>query len=464
MNAAPFVWDYLGNFGGNTNLVGPINKINARLTAVMNDPSITNFNGVGATLEGFNNPVVYELLFERPWDGPALDLPQWIHDEAKARAGSDDPAVEQAWDLLRSKVLVDNVDPIGTHGVIFQSKSPDFHQSGGITANPYKNSDLIQAWKLLLDAGPAAKTNSAYQRDLVDITRQALGNLGLILQKKMANAYDDRDLPAFQKASDDFMTLGRSIDEFMGSRSEYLLGKWINDARSWAGKDEASYYEANARTIITTWGPENSALTDYAGRQWNGLIRDYYLPRWQMLIDAATAELKGGAKIDTAALKKQYRDHDWAFASGSGGTYADQPHGDCFAMSKALFEKYSDLPAAVTAAAKSIGSWSPATTPKEYAEMNFPLDTKLPRTGTLHLRLQYESGDKALEIESVGIKIGGKMIAEDKHAGWTGLEDRENTYALKWPSDVPAGDAVLIVTAHGAGGTDSNGSIYIEGN
>jgi alpha-N-acetylglucosaminidase len=459
---APFVWDYLGNFGGNTNLVGPINKINTRLTAVMNDASITNFNGVGATLEGFNNPVVYEMLFERPWDGPSLDLPKWIHDEAKARAGADDPAVEQAWDLLRSKVLVDNVDPIGTHGVIFQAKTPDLHQSGGITSNPYKTSDLIHAWKLLLDAGPLARSNSAYQRDLVDTTRQSLGNLGSILQKQMAIAYDDRDLPGFEKAADDFLTLGRGIDQFMGCRSEYLLGKWITDARSWAGKDESSYYETNARTIITTWGAENSALTDYAGRQWNGLIRDYYLPRWQMLIDAATAELKGGPKIDSAELKKQYRDHDWAFATGSGGNYPDQPHGDCFAMSKALFDKYSNL-TEIQNSSKSIGSWNPATTPRVYAEMEFPLDAKLPRTGTLHLRLQYESGGKALEIQSVTIKVNGKIIAEDTHAGWTGNEDRENVYTLHWPADAPAGDATLVVTARGANGTDSNGSIYIDG-
>ena len=45
---APFIWDYLGNFGGNTHLVGPINKINQRLTAVMNDSTLTNCIGVGA--------------------------------------------------------------------------------------------------------------------------------------------------------------------------------------------------------------------------------------------------------------------------------------------------------------------------------------------------------------------------------------------------------------------------------
>ena len=75
---APFIWGYLGNFGGNTHLVGPINKINQRVTAVMNDAALTNFTGVGATLEGFNNPVVYEMLFGRVWAGTNLNLATWV--------------------------------------------------------------------------------------------------------------------------------------------------------------------------------------------------------------------------------------------------------------------------------------------------------------------------------------------------------------------------------------------------
>jgi alpha-N-acetylglucosaminidase len=453
---APFIWDYLGNFGGNTNLVGPVNKINERLTAVMNDPSITNFSGVGATLEGFNNPVIYDFLFERPWDGAKVDLAQWFHDESKARAAADDSAVEQAWEVLRSKVLVDNVDPIGTHGVIFQMKSPDLHKPGGITNNPYRLSDLVHAWKLLLDAGDAAKTSSAYQRDLADVTRQSLGNIGLTLQHRMAIAYDKHDLAGFQKASSDFMTLGRDIDEFLGSRSEYLLGKWIGDARSWAGKDEAPYYEQNARTIITTWGGHGASLTDYAGRQWNGLMRDYYLPRWQMLIDAATAELNGGPPIDAKTLTQKYRDHDWAYARGFDGNYPDKPHGDTFAMSKSLFNKYASL------IPTSVASWDRKNTPATLSEMTFPWPAKPILTGEIHLRFQYEAGGNALEIQSVAIKNNGKTIAEDRHAGWTGNDDRDNIYTLHCHETAVAGALTLIVTARGAGGTDSNGSIYAE--
>jgi alpha-N-acetylglucosaminidase len=36
--------------------------------------------------------------------------------------------------------------------------------------------------------------------------------------------------------------------------------------------------------LITFWGwPE---LSDYACREWSGLIRDYYLPRWSQWLEA----------------------------------------------------------------------------------------------------------------------------------------------------------------------------------
>ena len=339
---APFIWDYLGNFGGNTYLVGPLNKINQRLTAAMDDTTLTNFIGVGATLEGLNNPVVYEMVFDRVWAGDHLNLADWVREEACARAGGPDTNVEAAWDILQKKILVDKVDPIGGHGDIFQARNPSLlgESNRMLSADiPYHNADLIHAWGLLLQAGPEARKSSAYQRDLVDTTRQALGNIGLTLRDKMAVAYDRKDPVAFKRAADQFMALGFDLDKFLGARSEFMLGKWVNDAKSWAANEEEQpYYEKDARSIITVWG---GGLTDYAGRQWNGLMRDYYLPRWQMLIDATLAELKGGKPVDRQVLGKEWREHDLKFATTAGGHYAALPHGDFFAMSRNLFKKYA---------------------------------------------------------------------------------------------------------------------------
>jgi alpha-N-acetylglucosaminidase len=337
---APFIWDYLGNFGGNTYLVGPLDKINQRLTAAMNDETLTNLVGLGATLEGLNNPVVYELLYDRAWEGTNLDVSTWVRHEADARAGVVDTNIEQAWNTLHEKVLLD-ANAIGGHGVIFQSTNPSFSEATKPRLSikvAYNNSDLFLAWRQFLQVSRTARKNSAYERDLVDVTRQALGNLGLTLRDQMAAAHDKKDVAAFSTAAEKFMTLGQELDKFLGTRREFMLGKWINDAKSLSDNpDEQKYFETDARGLLTIWG---GTLNDYAGRQWNGLMRDYYLPRWQLLIDATLTELKGGPAVNSSELQKKWREQDLRFARMTGGNYATEPKGDFYAMSRALFEKY----------------------------------------------------------------------------------------------------------------------------
>ena len=44
---------------------------------------------------------------------------------------------------------------------------------------------------------------------------------------------------------------------------------------------DAALYEFNARNQLTLWGPDGQIM-DYAGKQWAGLVADYYIPRWQV--------------------------------------------------------------------------------------------------------------------------------------------------------------------------------------
>ena len=48
-------------------------------------------------------------------------------------------------------------------------------------------------------------------------------------------------------------------------------------------------YEHNARMLIGTWTETFSPVRDYAHKEWGGLLKDYYLPRWTTHI----AYLKG---------------------------------------------------------------------------------------------------------------------------------------------------------------------------
>ncbi len=64
-HGAPFVWCFVGNFGGTTSYAAPLNILSDRSAAAL---PVANCLGIGTTLEGLNiNPVAFDLLFEQPW-------------------------------------------------------------------------------------------------------------------------------------------------------------------------------------------------------------------------------------------------------------------------------------------------------------------------------------------------------------------------------------------------------------
>jgi hypothetical protein len=60
---------------------------------------------------------------------------------------------------------------------------------------------------------------------------------------------------------------------------------------------EKDLYEWNARVQITTWGnrsaSEQGKLHDYAHKEWNGILKDFYYMRWKTYFDALIATLDG---------------------------------------------------------------------------------------------------------------------------------------------------------------------------
>ncbi len=69
------------------------------------------------------------------------------------------------------------------------------------------------------------------------------------------------------------------IDRRLASHPTHRLERWLTFARNHGSTPALrDSYERNARRLFTIWGPP---VDDYAAKVWSGLIRDYYLPRWQ---------------------------------------------------------------------------------------------------------------------------------------------------------------------------------------
>lgn len=76
------------------------------------------------------------------------------------------------------------------------------------------------------------------------------------------------------------------IDSVLLTNENFRLSTWIESARAWAGddKEQASFFEYNARNQITLWGP-NGEISDYAAKQWGGLVSSYHVPRWRIFVE-----------------------------------------------------------------------------------------------------------------------------------------------------------------------------------
>ncbi len=90
--------------------------------------------------------------------------------------------------------------------------------------------------------------------DLVDLTRQALSNLFLSTHAQLTSAYHTHDLPSATKYATLLLQLITDIDTVLATNIHFLLGAWLNDAKT-QGKavGAEALFEFNARNQVTMW-------------------------------------------------------------------------------------------------------------------------------------------------------------------------------------------------------------------
>ena len=323
----PFIWCYLGNFGGNTFLAGNMADISARIEATFAEAG-PNFRGLGSTLEGFDcNPFVYQFIFEKAWEGPVhQDLDAYADALADCRSGVVSEAARKAWQILLKEIYIDRSVP--GHSPILNLR-PSFQRSSSYHSSvsfSYENEKLLEVIRLLLEADGKG---SAYAFDLVNLTRQYLSNrfeAGFAAYKA---AFEDGDRARMEALQGELIGTFDTLETLLSTHSYFLLGKWIADARAWGTTpQEADYFESNARNLLTSWGDRGNYLTDYADRTWAGLVSAYYKPRWERFFQAVNASLDAGTPFDEAALLEQLEDFEAAFWKERPGRFPDTPNGN----------------------------------------------------------------------------------------------------------------------------------------
>jgi alpha-N-acetylglucosaminidase len=172
----------------------------------------------------------------------------------------------------------------------------------------YLPKELLPAWQLLIQASPELNKSDGYGFDVVDVTRQVLANYALTVHQKLVIAYLEKNRLDFKKYSNQFIVLIQDMDRLLATRKDFLLGKWIADARRCGSSlQEKALYEQNAKNLITLWGDKNCPLNEYACKQWSGLFYYFYKTRWEQFLAELTKDLDGEKAFNSKNFKTNIR-------------------------------------------------------------------------------------------------------------------------------------------------------------
>ena len=301
-------WLYcmLLNYGGNVGLHGKMKHVIDEFYKAKTSSFGKTMKGVGMTMEGSeNNSVMFELLCELPWRPARFDKDEWLKNYTVAD-----------YDVYQVSSCSE-MEPY------------------------YKPEDIIRAAGIMLSAADRFKGNNNFEYDLIDIVRQAVAEKGRLVYPIMIDAYKAGEKELFAASSQRFLDLILLQDKLLAARPEFKVGTWIEKARNLGTTpEEKDLYEWNARVQVTTWGnrvaADEGGLRDYAHKEWNGLLRDFYYNRWKVWIDRQKAQLNGAPvkAIDFYAIEEPW--------TKQTNPYSSQAEGDVIEVAKEVYAKITE--------------------------------------------------------------------------------------------------------------------------
>ena len=343
-NGHDWAFCMLLNFGGNVGMFGKLQHVVDEYYKARQSKFASTLKGVGLTMEGIeNNPVMYELVSELPWRDAKFAWKEWLHDYVEARYGNiNNGKVHDAWLLLARSVYGAGAKIVeqGCHeSVLCARPALDVYQvsSWSEMEEFYNPDDVIRAARLMVEASHEVKANDNFRYDLVDVTRQAIAEQARYVYDEIVAAYKAKDRKMFDYTTKRFLDILLQQDRLLSSMPDFMVGRWLRSARNLGlNEQERNHYEWNARVQITTWGnrsaAESGGLREYAHKEWNGVLADFYYPRWKAYFEALAATLDGKPMkdIDFYAM-----DEKWTLLHN---VYPYEAQGDAVEFAQTAFE------------------------------------------------------------------------------------------------------------------------------
>jgi alpha-N-acetylglucosaminidase len=301
----PWIYGYVHNYGGSNPVYGDLDYYRQDIPGIAANPDKGKLAGFGMFPEGLhNNSIVYEAVYDLAWGAGQGSTAAWLSTYARSRYGKTTPRLEAALtQLVQGAYSTRYWSPRwwkSKAGAYLFFKRPTASVAD-FPVHPGDRAKLDAAVRALAAQAGDYAGQPLFVLDLVDAARH-LASLEIDGQLQAAvAAYRQGDAVAGDRARARIEALALRIDALLGVQPE-TLATWIDDARAYGDTPaDAAAYVANAKAQVTIWGGEGN-LNDYASKAWQGLYRDFYLPRWSRFLDALKAA--GTGTFDEAAVTK----------------------------------------------------------------------------------------------------------------------------------------------------------------
>ena len=337
-SGAPWIYCAVYCYGGQYNFSGNVEGV---LEGSFNalDRDDTNVIGMGYMPESVNcNEIIYEI-YSRNTFGNKSNLESFIPYYLNTRYGFCDDKLADVWTRFSKEVLNGTTLKSGESALCARPSLTVKNTSyWGNKPNPFVDQSIIIEYiSVMLQYYDRLKESAGYRKDLMEATRQAISNLSWYYAHMIPVAYESKDIDALSYYGKEMLSLIDIQEAVVATDPDMLLGKWLEKAKR-HGKTpaEKAYFEWNARVQITLWANREGAklLRDYAAKEWQGLLSDFYRPRWESFI--TRLELSLFTKTPLEAINNYDEELPFVYRKNQ---YPTEPIGDLRTAVSVALEK-----------------------------------------------------------------------------------------------------------------------------
>lgn len=289
--STPWIYCSLDNYGGRTGMHGKLKKMADLMTAARKTAKC--MKGIGITPEGTNaNPIVFDLFWEMAWRPEAPDMRLWLYEYLMRRYGSScTPKDLEAWQIFEKTVYgLDTYDGTTKNNVINENACLRMgYCEGGYFKIKYDRDLFEEGVRAFMESFDLHVKNDGYVYDAVDLLRMTLTIACDDYFEVLKRARLVSDRKVFEEYSAKFLKAMKLIRELCTYNEDEMLGNWIGRGIDMTTGSRAGRYSDfdrdmmtyDAKILLTSWA--SSPITNYAARQFDGVMEDYFCKMWKKL-------------------------------------------------------------------------------------------------------------------------------------------------------------------------------------